>query len=140
MKMRTLLALLLPAITVATFVYFFNPANWLPPALAAFTLALLASLFSLIIHAWKPARSSGKPAREPAPKTTTAGGKRETGSVKWFNPSKGFGFITRTNGDEIFVHHRSVNGQRALKEGQKVEFIVTTGSKGLQAEEVVALK
>ena len=63
---------------------------------------------------------------------------RENGTVKWFNGNKGFGFITRDNGDDVFVHFRSIRGQghRTLIEGQRVEFDVTEGEKGLQAEDV----
>ncbi|MCW8955482.1 MAG: cold-shock protein [Gammaproteobacteria bacterium] len=63
---------------------------------------------------------------------------RETGIVKWFNTNKGFGFITRDTGDDVFVHFRSIRGQghRTLIEGQRVEFNVTEGEKGLQAEDV----
>lgn len=63
---------------------------------------------------------------------------REQGTVKWFNDSKGFGFIQRESGEDIFVHFRAIQGDgyRSLQDGQKVEFIVTEGDKGLQAEEV----
>lgn len=66
---------------------------------------------------------------------------REQGTVKWFNDAKGFGFIARANGEDIFVHFRAIQGEgyRSLKEGQAVEFIVTEGEKGLQAEEVTKL-
>ena len=67
---------------------------------------------------------------------------RTTGTVKWFNDVKGFGFITPANGDkDCFVHHSAIqaNGFRSLAEGQRVEFKVTKGQKGLQAEEVRAL-
>ncbi|MDR0781605.1 MAG: cold-shock protein [Pseudomonadales bacterium] len=61
--------------------------------------------------------------------------------MKWFNVSKGFGFITRDNGEDIFVHFRSIqgSGHRVLHEGQRVEFAVSEGSKGLQAEDVTTL-
>lgn len=64
---------------------------------------------------------------------------REKGKVKWFNNSKGYGFIERESGDDIFVHYSAIKaeGYRSLKEGQPVEFSVTNGAKGLQAEEVV---
>ena len=64
-----------------------------------------------------------------------------TGRVKWFNDAKGFGFITQEGGEDVFVHHSAIqsNGFRSLAEGQRVEFKVTKGQKGLQAEEVRAL-
>ena len=63
---------------------------------------------------------------------------REAGNVKWFNSNKGFGFITRDSGDDIFVHFRSIrgSGHRVLRDGQRVEFAVTRSAKGLQAEDV----
>ena len=66
---------------------------------------------------------------------------KEKGKVKWFNNAKGFGFIEREKGGDIFVHYSSikVDGYRTLKEGQQVEFIVSQGENGLQADEVVAL-
>ena len=67
---------------------------------------------------------------------------RESGCVKWFNASKGFGFITRDSGDDIFVHFRSIRGEghRVLHDGQRVEFAISEGDKGLQAEDVAAAK
>ncbi len=66
---------------------------------------------------------------------------RETGTVKWFNNSKGYGFIQREQGDDVFVHFRAIQGEgyRTLEEGQQVEFSVTQGQKGLQAEDVSPL-
>ncbi|ULG70792.1 cold shock domain-containing protein [Marinobacterium sediminicola] len=63
---------------------------------------------------------------------------RELGVVKWFNVSKGFGFITRDNGDDVFVHFRNIRGRghRSLNEGQQVRFSVRESDKGLQAEDV----
>jgi len=63
---------------------------------------------------------------------------RERGAVKWFNDSKGFGFITRESGPDVFVHHSAIqgNGFKTLTEGQRVEFEVEKGQKGLQAKEV----
>jgi len=64
--------------------------------------------------------------------------KVEKGTVKWFNDAKGFGFISRENGDDVFVHHSAIQaeGFRSLQEGQAVQFKVVTGPKGLQAENV----
>ncbi len=63
---------------------------------------------------------------------------KEKGKVKWFNNSKGYGFIEREKGDDIFLHYSSIkmDGYRTVKEGQEVEFVVTNGAKGLQADEV----
>ena len=60
----------------------------------------------------------------------------ETGTVKWFNDAKGFGFISRSSGEDVFVHFRAIQSQgfKSLQEGQNVSFIVTQGQRGLQAE------
>jgi CspA family cold shock protein len=62
----------------------------------------------------------------------------EKGSVKWFNDSKGYGFIARENGEDVFVHHSAIQmeGFKSLVEGDQVEFEVTKGPKGLQAQNV----
>ncbi len=64
-----------------------------------------------------------------------------TGTVKWFNDAKGFGFIEQSEGSDVFVHFRAITGDgfKTLKEGQRVEFSVVDGEKGLQAEDVVVL-
>lgn len=66
---------------------------------------------------------------------------KEQGTVKWFNGSKGYGFIERDAGGDVFVHYNSIvaDGYRSLNEGQRVEFSVVEGQKGLQADDVVAI-
>ncbi|KZZ60555.1 MAG: cold-shock protein [Oleiphilaceae bacterium] len=62
-----------------------------------------------------------------------------TGTVKWFNETKGFGFIAQDNGPDVFAHFRQIKGEgfKTLAEGQKVDFEVTQGQKGPQAENIV---
>ena len=66
---------------------------------------------------------------------------KEQGTVKWFNGSKGYGFIERAEGEDVFVHFNAIvgDGFKNLEEGQRVEFNVVQGQKGLQAENVVAI-
>ena len=78
--------------------------------------------------------TAGQSTYQPEPGDTD----REMGTVKWFNVSKGFGFIVREDGEEIFVHFRSIRGEgrRSLRDGQSVSFVVTQSDKGPQAEDV----
>lgn len=95
-------------------------------------------------------QAAPRAAQRPAPSTKPAAtasrgeakGQREAGTVKWFNTSKGFGFISRDSGDDIFVHFRAIrgDGHRVLLEGQRVEFAVVQRDKGLQAEDVQILE
>ena len=64
-----------------------------------------------------------------------------TGTVKWFNESKGFGFIAQENGPDVFAHFSAISGSgfKTLAEGQRVEFTVTQGQKGPQAENIIAV-
>jgi CspA family cold shock protein len=66
---------------------------------------------------------------------------RETGTVKWFSDAKGYGFVSRDSGEDVFVHYSAVEGEgfRTLREDQRVEFAVEQGPKGLQAVRVRAL-
>jgi CspA family cold shock protein len=92
----------------------------------------------------KAAPRPSKPAKTAASKPVKASSsaKREEGEVKWFNVTKGFGFITRDNGEEIFVHFRSIlgEGRRSLRDGQRVTYVVSDSDKGPQAEEVEGLE
>lgn len=97
--------------------------------------SLLTVLAAVLLHLATNLRLQTR-SRTPAQNTTN----RETGTVKWFNTSKGFGFISRDSGDDIFVHFRAIRGEghRVLVEGQRVEFSVMQRDKGLQAEDVIA--
>jgi len=102
----------------------------------AVMMGLVAAVLAVALHlAVSFYRSSPSPAPQSHDMTN-----RDTGTVKWFNTSKGFGFISRDSGDDIFVHFRAIRGEghRVLVEGQRVEFSVMNRDKGLQAEDVIA--
>ncbi len=101
----------------------------------AVLLSLLTVLAAVLLHLATNLRMSSR-SSQPVQDMTD----RETGTVKWFNTSKGFGFISRDSGDDIFVHFRAIRGEghRVLVEGQRVEFSVMQRDKGLQAEDVIA--
>lgn len=103
--------------------------------IATAATALLVSPHNGSLGTAAAQENAAKPVSRPA-----AGGKRESGKVKWFNASKGFGFIIRENGEEIFVHFRSIRGEgrRSLRDGQQVTFTVADSDKGPQAEDVEA--
>lgn len=93
-----------------------------------------------------PTQAKPESKQSPAPAPKTSSGPREEGTVKWFNRNKGFGFLVRDNGEEIFVHFRAIrdtgNGEgnrKTLKEGQSVSFSVVERDKGPQADDVVPL-
>ena len=115
-------------------------------------LALLLAVFlALAVNGWfnarlaprkAPARRRGRPRQRNRPSQPP--GQREEGTVKWFNRTKGFGFIIRESGEEIFVHQRHIqigedNRRPGLRDGQKVSFRVAERDKGLQAERVSPL-
>lgn len=106
-------------------------------------LSLLSAVVATLLHVANNFRSETRQGDSFAYNPIEAGsaqGNRETGTVKWFNTSKGFGFISRDTGDDIFVHFRAIRGEghRILIEGQRVEFSVIQRDKGLQAEDVIA--
>ncbi|RON23247.1 cold-shock protein [Pseudomonas brassicacearum] len=103
-----------------------------PAVLFSLVAALSAVLLHLGVSFYKSSPAAASPSYDMS--------NRDTGTVKWFNTSKGFGFISRDSGDDIFVHFRAIRGEghRVLVEGQRVEFSVMNRDKGLQAEDVIA--
>ncbi|CAI8866229.1 MULTISPECIES: cold-shock protein [Pseudomonas] len=103
-----------------------------PAVLFSLVAALIAVTLHLGISFYKSSPAATSPSYDMS--------NRDTGTVKWFNTSKGFGFISRDSGDDIFVHFRAIRGEghRVLVEGQRVEFSVMNRDKGLQAEDVIA--
>ncbi|WP_100938822.1 MULTISPECIES: cold-shock protein [unclassified Pseudomonas] len=99
--------------------------------------SLLAAVIAVLLHLAVSFYKKSSPA---AASHSYDMSNRDTGTVKWFNTSKGFGFISRDSGDDIFVHFRAIRGEghRVLVEGQRVEFSVMNRDKGLQAEDVIA--
>ena len=103
---------------------------WKTP-LAFCALALLCALAASIGLSPRTPASPEKPTRK-------SKGRTSTGSIKWFNATKGFGFITGDDGTEVFVHFRNVQGlsKRAIKQDQRVKYVVIQGDRGPQAEDV----
>ena len=144
MNIKIFIASTIVAIILSTIAFFIDLYTIYQAVLAIFITALVSGcLTSFWVCSAEgintentekvPPRKKGKPINK---------GTKETGSVKWFSANKGFGFITRDNGEDIFVHFRSImgKGHKILREGQKVEFAVTEGTKGLQAEDVSPVK
>ena len=123
----TLLAVL-PLYLLSEQQFQLNTANLPFFVLSLFVLLLLSAYWSNAI----------KPTQKPTDHRSGELLERESGKVKWFNANKGFGFITRENGEDVFVHFRSIRGKghRVLRDGQRVDFFVSDGEKGLQAEDV----
>lgn len=118
-------------------VFFAQPGAALAYAVAVAVVFVVVILASLVLNQPRYKRRGSGTLVE----SDTDDG-RERGMVKWFNVKKGFGFITRDNGDDVFVHFRSIRGtgHRSLSEGQAVKFSVVDGQKGLQAEDVSVVR
>ena len=106
-----------------------------PQMLVAFFVATTATALLVrdnVTHSGSDSDNANQP-------QSTSDASRDRGTVKWFNVSKGFGFITKDDGEEIFVHFRSIRGEgrRGLRDGQTVSFVVADSDKGPQAEDVL---
>jgi CspA family cold shock protein len=103
---------------------------------------VLIIFVGVLVGAFSGGKGRTRASASGATKSTSGGGSTnedaETGTVKWFNIKKGYGFITRDSGDDVFVHYRNIvgDGRRSISDGQRVSFIVVDGDKGLQADEV----
>ncbi len=104
-------------------------------------LLALAIVLTLIKNLARRSASRPKKTKPTSTPTSKAGSNQMQGTVKWFNYKKGFGFIEQENGEDVFVHHRSIigTGRKSLREGQKVLMDIVDGDKGLQAENVSPL-
>ncbi len=122
--------------TLAAFITQATPLSELAALFCSSFLAVIIMLFSQSIKTEAIGKSPKSAAKKAA--SSKSDPNRETGTVKWFDSNKGYGFITRSMGEDIFVHFRSIkgNGYRSLYEGQAVDFLVTEGSKGPQAEDI----
>lgn len=138
------LVVAVPVVAIAAFIEYgisvnelSSPDFWVSHLFSVFSYSVVASLSLFILSALD--KVGGETFRFNFKFKSKAN--REQGSVKWFNSSKGYGFITRDQGDDVFVHYRSISGKghRSLYEGQLVEFSVSDGDKGLQADDVKVL-
>ncbi|MBV1870049.1 MAG: cold shock domain-containing protein [Gammaproteobacteria bacterium] len=113
-----------------------------PNTLILFAFILVSCILASLGSTTDAVALSADSPNEQSTKSTQSSGSRDTGQVKWFNSSKGFGFITRDDGQDVFVHFRSIRGEgrRFLRDGQSVAFDTGQGEKGLQAEDVEVLE
>ncbi len=150
MKQKILLRSLLVSVGVSALaplavypVLAVEPIQWL-----AYLLLFLIFLAATLLVSWASGAWDGVFEHDYAPRTSLGVqssdevGLQEMGTVKWFDAGKGYGFILRDSGAEIFVHYRSLlgEGHRSLFEGQRVAFVIAQGRKGLQAEEVMPIE
>lgn len=143
MLYKNLISALIFTLLGTPFLYFLNQNTGVATVLLTFLLLFFVSLGSawlaqrLRLAPRQPRRSGKRQAKT----RVNPDAPREQGHVKWFNASKGFGFITRENGEDVFVHFRSIRGEghRMLRDGQRVEFAISMGSKGPQADDVASL-
>ncbi len=132
---------LIIAVLSTPFLFFLNQQSTAVSLVLSVLIVFIASLLSAnaSLARFQADKTTQRPKK---PRRKVAASNREQGRVKWFNTSKGFGFITRDNGEDVFVHFRAIRGEghRSLRDGQPVEFDISQGDKGLQANDVVAVQ
>jgi len=141
--MKKILVSLVISIIVYLALVAINDGNFVPASAENYiSLAILfIGIYVSTIGTYSSSSSSSSSPASRKAVSKKASDDSEEGSVKWFNVKKGYGFITRDQGDDVFVHYRNLEGKgrRSIAEGQRVSFIVVDGDKGLQAEEVEAI-
>jgi len=145
--MNILMKKILVSLVITIIVYLalvaINGGNFVPASAENYiSLAILfIGIYVSTIGTYSSSSSSSSSPASRKAVSKKASDDSEEGSVKWFNVKKGYGFITRDQGDDVFVHYRNLEGKgrRSIAEGQRVSFIVVDGDKGLQAEEVEAI-
>jgi CspA family cold shock protein len=143
MNLKLWLAVVITALVLTVTTALVELSNHISESLTTLLVAILTSVIAVFVSRRTAGNKKKSKSNVSNAKTlTNSKTPREKGTVKWFSSSKGFGFITRANGEDIFVHFRSILGEgaRVLREGMRVEYIVLDGDKGLQAEEVLVLK
>lgn len=149
---KIVISVVIAAIASGITVWLGGNGHAFPILLLAFCGATISTALLVSFSSGNSAPAAGKRKSRPqhqapakaassAAGNTGREGAREYGEVKWFNVSKGFGFITKDDGEEIFVHFRSIvgGGRRGLKDGQRVSFVVANSDKGPEAEDVEGL-
>jgi CspA family cold shock protein len=137
---KNIIISVIAACVIAAAGHFFKAESHYLPVLAVSFVAVFIS--TLVASSGSASASQSSRRVNGADEEDDIDDGREVGTVKWFNVSKGFGFITRANGDDVFVHFRNIRGRghRSLNEGQRVRFNVNDSDKGLQAEDVSIIR
>lgn len=143
MFLKLIIAIIIAVISSGFYSAFSNPESQSVYQLDMLAMVSFcsATVLTVLLSSWASCIGGSKGSQTSESGASYSDADRESGTVKWFNVSKGFGFITRENGEDIFVHYRSIRGQgrRRLFDGQSVTFAVIDSDKGLQADDVEAL-
>lgn len=141
MKIDSMILVSLGILLGVVLTHYIAPMFNLNALMIALALLAIAIVLTLIRNFAKKSANRPKKAKPAKASKSAASSNQMQGTVKWFNYKKGFGFIEQENGEDVFVHHRSIigTGRKSLREGQKVLMDIVDGDKGLQAENVSPL-